>query len=351
MAVKAKPLFATLLVFFLLSASCGNGPSRNEIVIRSEDIPPNYPPDSLRQEFDVSLEDILAAADDPSTMQELCEKAEEVAAASTPAVWHVLVMELNGSLVSSLQRAEVDDPEVMAAHCTRCMWWNVDPWSDLIAGDTLWLLYSDSPPGRENKVVAMRYHPVAGSTAQAFSVYSHHKQGDSFPSYFYPDGREVPKMMNSMPIRCFEEITGVFGEPRGGHVHRGVDFKAPEGTPVITTRGGTVERTDWNMEYNGRCVEIDIGGGYREIFLHLSGLGEGVAPGASLERGDTVGFVGNTGRSYAPHLHYQINDSGSGYSIDPYLFHGYHRRELVGNELETFRAFRDSCETCFGGEM
>ncbi|MBD3369288.1 peptidoglycan DD-metalloendopeptidase family protein [Candidatus Fermentibacteria bacterium] len=345
-----KLLLAILPCLSTFLSSCGNGPSQNEIVIRAEDIPPNYPPDSLRQEFDVSLEDILATVEDPSSVREAYEQVDSTAPAPVPELWHILVMQLNGSLVSSLERAGVDDPEVVAAHCTRCMWWNLDPWSDLIAGDTLWLLYSDSPPERENRVVALKYRPVAGSNARSFSVYSHHKRGDNFPSFFYPDGREVPKMLNSMPIRSFEEITGIFGEPRGEHVHRGVDFKAPEGTPVITTRGGAVSRTDWNLEYNGRCVEVDIGGGYREIFLHLSDLAQGVTPGSSLERGDTVGYVGNTGRSYAPHLHYQIDDSNSGYSIDPHLFHGYHRRSLEGSDLEAFRAFRDSCESCFGGE-
>lgn len=261
---------------------------------------------------------------------------------------HLLAFEVRGSLYASLEAVGCEAPDVVAAHLVRCLWWRMDPWRDMCAGDSIIVLYADSSQGLENRTVALRYIPIPGSAVGAFSIYLFRKTGDNFPSYYYGDGTEVAELLNILPLSTFEEITGIYGEPRGDHTHSGMDFKAPEGTPVRTARGGQVERVDWNYEYNGHCVEIDMGSGYSEIFLHLSTIAPGIAPGASLAAGALVGEVGNTGRSYAAHLHYQINDE-NGYPIDPLLFYGSHRRSLDGGDLSAFRAFRDGCEEMMRG--
>ena len=272
--------------------------------------------------------------------------------------WSTVAVEVRSSLYTSLAHVLRSDSlgsnvtaEVLGAHCSRCMWWDMEPWDDLIAGDSLYVVYADSLQGDfENRVVALRYVPVAGSENRPFSVYRYRRTGDNYPSYWYPDGTEVPALLDAMPISTFEEITGVYGEPRSGHSHAGVDFKAPVGTPVRTTSGGTVARTDWNTDYNGHCVEVDIGGGYSQVFIHLDRLAAGVSVGASLEPGGPVGYVGNTGRSYAPHLHYQINDLSSGYPVDPYIFHGCHRRSLAEGDMDGFAELRDRCDRMMDGD-
>jgi murein DD-endopeptidase MepM/ murein hydrolase activator NlpD len=150
------------------------------------------------------------------------------------------------------------------------------------------------------------------------------------------------RLLDRIPVPTFEEVTGIYGEPREGHTHAGVDFKAPEGTPVRTVMGGTVTRINWNTAYNGYCVEIDMGN-YSEIFLHLQLVSPGVVPGITVGPGDRIGAVGNTGRSYSPHLHYQINDS-DGNAIDPYLYYGSHNRWLGGTDQEEYRLFRERCD-------
>jgi hypothetical protein len=271
--------------------------------------------------------------------------------------WRTVALEIRGSLYMSLSHCLQSDSlspgigaEALGAHCSRCMWWDLKPWDDLIAGDSLYVVYTDSlPDGFENRVVALRYVPVDGSANSPFSVYRYRRTGDNYPSYWYADGTEVPALLEEMPLSTFEEITGVFGEPRSGHTHAGVDFKAPVGTPVRSSAGGTVSRADWNTDYNGHCVEVDIGGGYSQVFIHLDGLAEGIGPGATVPPGGTVGYVGNTGRSYAPHLHYQINDLSSGYPVDPYIFHGCHRRSLTPEDMEGFEALRGRCDRMMGG--
>ncbi|MBD3278633.1 MAG: peptidoglycan DD-metalloendopeptidase family protein [Candidatus Aegiribacteria sp.] len=342
-----------ITVFVVLLASCGNEPEEGEIVIRISDLSIEDAPDSSSLvEADtaatsaavdtaaVAVADSAAAAMEPDSSA-VADSSLRDSIAVPRCEWDRLAFEINGSIYSSLDGL-VDNPDILGAHIVRCMWWNTNPWRGMNAGDSLYVLLGET--GRENRVVALRYVPREGTVNDPFSVYSYRMTGDNFPSHYYADGTEAMKLLNYMPINTFEEMTGPYGEPRNDHLHSGVDYKAPRGTPVRTCRGGRVTRVNWNHDYNGNCVEIDIGGGYREIFLHLDSISQGIAPGTVLEKGDTVGCVGNTGRtSTAPHLHYQINDE-RGNSMDPYLFYSSHRRKLGEGEMDSFRSFRDSCE-------
>ena len=86
--------------------------------------------------------------------------------------------------------------------------------------------------------------------------------------------------------------------------HYGMDFTAPRGTPVYATGPGKVTRADANASGFGKHIRIDHGFGYESLYAHLSKYN--VRKGQRIKRGDLIGFVGNTGRSQAPHLHYEI---------------------------------------------
>jgi murein DD-endopeptidase MepM/ murein hydrolase activator NlpD len=87
-------------------------------------------------------------------------------------------------------------------------------------------------------------------------------------------------------------------------MHFGMDFTAPKGTPVYATGDGTVTRADSNSAGYGNHIRIDHGFGYVSLYGHLSKYN--VTAGRRVKRGDLIGFVGSTGRSEAPHLHYEI---------------------------------------------
>ncbi|WP_350290069.1 M23 family metallopeptidase [uncultured Croceitalea sp.] len=87
-------------------------------------------------------------------------------------------------------------------------------------------------------------------------------------------------------------------------MHRGMDFTAPRGTPVFATGNGKITRADNNSSGFGKHIRIDHGHGYLTIYAHLSKYN--VTKGQKVKRGDLIGFVGNTGRSEAPHLHYEV---------------------------------------------
>jgi len=328
-----------LLVAVSFLTSCGGEPEEGEIVILAKDI---IPGDSILIIDTLSFADtaVISGLDSlPRPDSSITPVPVEPYSIVCP--WERIALQINGSIYASL-RDMVDSPDILGAHIVRCMWWDSDPWNGMNAGDSIYILTGET--GRENQIIALRYVPRDGTSNAPFSVYSFRMTGDNYPSHYYSDGTEVMKLLNYMPITTFEEMTGPYGEPRGNHDHTGVDYKAPDGTPVRTCRGGSVIRLNWNPDYNGNCIEIGIGSGYSEIFLHLQGVAEGIRVGSSLLKGDIVGYVGNTGvTSTASHIHYQINDE-NGNPIDPYLFYSSYRRHLPPEDMTVFSTLRDNCD-------
>lgn len=107
--------------------------------------------------------------------------------------------------------------------------------------------------------------------------------------------------------------------PFGGfssEFHSGVDLKGPVGDPIYATGDGTVNRCDWYNGY-GNAVVIDHKSGYQSLFGHLSRVN--VVQGQQVKAGDVIGFLGSTGRSTGPHLHYEIRKDGNDISPEPFL--------------------------------
>lgn len=100
-----------------------------------------------------------------------------------------------------------------------------------------------------------------------------------------------------------------------GEFHPGVDFKGPYGAPVTATGDGIVERNDWYGGY-GNAVVIGHESGFSSLYGHLSRVN--VQEGQTVKAGDVIGFIGSTGRSTGPHVHYEIRKNGS--DIDPLPF-------------------------------
>jgi murein DD-endopeptidase MepM/ murein hydrolase activator NlpD len=99
--------------------------------------------------------------------------------------------------------------------------------------------------------------------------------------------------------------------------HWGMDFSSPVGTPVYASGDGVVERADQDAAGYGKHITINHGFGYVSLYAHLSKYN--VRKGQKIRRGDLIGFVGNTGRSQGPHLHYEISKNGT--KINPINFY------------------------------
>jgi murein DD-endopeptidase MepM/ murein hydrolase activator NlpD len=99
--------------------------------------------------------------------------------------------------------------------------------------------------------------------------------------------------------------------------HYGMDFTAPRGTPIFASGDGVIIRADQRSSGYGKHIRIDHGFGYISLYAHLSKYN--VRKRQKVKRGDLIGFVGNTGRSQAPHLHYEISKNGR--KINPINFY------------------------------
>jgi murein DD-endopeptidase MepM/ murein hydrolase activator NlpD len=91
-------------------------------------------------------------------------------------------------------------------------------------------------------------------------------------------------------------------------MHTGIDFSAPVGTPIYATGDGVVEHLKNKMTGYGKVMMINHGFGYESLYAHMSKIF--VKPGEKVKRGQIIGYVGNTGRSTGPHLHYEIRKNG-----------------------------------------
>ncbi|WP_010522759.1 M23 family metallopeptidase [Aquimarina agarivorans] len=100
-------------------------------------------------------------------------------------------------------------------------------------------------------------------------------------------------------------------------MHRGMDFSSPRGTPIFATGDGVVTRADSRSSGYGNHIRIEHGYGYKTLYAHLYKYN--VKKGQKVKRGDVIGFVGSTGRSQAPHLHYEVFKDGK--RINPINFY------------------------------
>jgi murein DD-endopeptidase MepM/ murein hydrolase activator NlpD len=101
-------------------------------------------------------------------------------------------------------------------------------------------------------------------------------------------------------------------------MHTGIDFAASIGTPIYATADGVVDQLEISFSGYGKMIEIDHGFGYRTRYAHMHGFA--VKKGQKVKRGDLIGYVGNTGLSTAPHLHYEVFVNGAHVNPVHYFF-------------------------------
>ena len=116
-------------------------------------------------------------------------------------------------------------------------------------------------------------------------------------------------------------------------MHEGIDFAASAGTPITATSDGTVSRAGWAGGY-GRQVRIDHGGGMVTSYSHMSGFA--VAPGGHVRAGQVIGYVGSSGLSTGPHLHYEVFRNGV--PVNPAVVRFGRKPPLAGRELARFQS-------------
>ena len=132
--------------------------------------------------------------------------------------------------------------------------------------------------------------------------------------YYDPDGNSMVRQFLKAPLR-YSRITSGFAYGRfhpviGKNVpHLAIDYAAPRGTPILATADGSVTMSRYNGGF-GNFIDIKLNGIYATQYAHLSAYAKGIRPGVRVAQGDVIGYVGSTGWSTGPHLHYQIKKYG-----------------------------------------
>ena len=131
--------------------------------------------------------------------------------------------------------------------------------------------------------------------------------------HYDKNGKSVKKALMKTPING-ARLSSPFGmrkHPIDGYnkMHRGTDFAAPMGTPIMASGDGVVKKAGW-CGGGGNCIKIKHNTTYQTVYAHMSKFARGIKPGVRVKQGQTIGFVGSTGKSTGPHLHYEVIVNG-----------------------------------------
>ena len=148
-------------------------------------------------------------------------------------------------------------------------------------------------------------------SGQDNALYYFDKEGSE--GHYDKNGKSVKKALMKTPING-AKLSSPFGmrkHPIDGYnkMHRGTDFAAPTGTPIMASGDGVVKKAGW-CGGGGNCVKIRHNSTYQTIYAHMSKFARGIKSGVRVKQGQTIGYVGSTGKSTGPHLHYEVIVNG-----------------------------------------
>jgi murein DD-endopeptidase len=241
-----------------------------------------------------------------------------------------LRVEVNGPLETAVvgEVGPTLGPRLVQVLVRTLVWWLSVP-GDLVRGDLLEALYEERP-GQDPLVHAVRYQ--SQKKDQRHRAYRFKPAGAPGPHFYSPDGDELELRFTHPPLADYEQVTSLVHDGRG---HKGVDFKTPVGTPVLAPFEARVARKNWHFKGNGNSLDLrEVGGrGVTALFLHLAEP-PSVAVGAHVARGQVVARSGNTGRSSAPHLHFQVMQGQK--VLDPFTALPAQRHKLPAGDKARF---------------
>lgn len=220
-----------------------------------------------------------------------------------------------GKIRSSLYKAAISQnvPLPVLSELIRVYSWDVDFQREIQRGDVFEVAYErfiddDGRVARDGKVIFAKLI----LSGQPKALYRFQLKSGEF-DYFDRDGRSAKRPLLRTPIDG-ARLSSRFGKRRHpilGYTkfHRGVDFAAPTGTPIYSAGDGVVSYRGRKGAY-GKYIRIRHAGRFTTAYGHMSRFKKGVTRGARVTQGQIIGYVGNTGRSTGPHLHYEIHTRG-----------------------------------------
>ena len=263
---------------------------------------------------------------------------------------HIEATRAVGTINSTLFAAAEEQhlPAEQLAAFVKMFSYDVDFQRDLQKGDRFEVMY-DHEITQDGQLVRngfIRYASLTvGGTPMKLYAF---RADDGGVDYYNEKGEGVRKALLRTPVNG-ATLTSAFGmrkHPILGYsiMHRGSDFGAPVGTPIMAAGDGTVEKRELSSTY-GNYIRIRHGNGYATAYAHMSRFGAGMANGKRVRQGDIIGYVGATGRVTGPHLHFEVLRDGQ--QVNPITVKFPSSVKLDGSLFARFRSERSAADQQF----
>ncbi|OYD16645.1 hypothetical protein CH330_02255 [candidate division WOR-3 bacterium JGI_Cruoil_03_51_56] len=253
---------------------------------------------------------------------------------------------IKGGIKTCLYKAMLDlgEKPTLTANFADIFAWEIDFFSETHKNDSFTILVNkksaDSSFVGYGPILAARYQGKVGNF-WGFRF----TDPDGHTDYYNAEGQSLRKTFLKSPLH-FSRITSYFGMRYHPirHIrckHHGIDYAAPIGTPVSCVADGRVTIAGWKGGY-GKLVEVSHANGFKTRYGHLSRFGKGIKTRVHVNQGQVIGYVGSTGLSTGPHLHYEVRKFGT--PINPLRMNAPRAEPVKKAYLEQFRAVRDSLQ-------
>ena len=168
-------------------------------------------------------------------------------------------------------------------------------------------------------------------------------------SFYNAKGQTSAKMLMKRPLKARPRLSSPFGKRRHPILqyeifHKGVDLAVPKNTPVMAAADGVIEVLGRKGSY-GKYIRLGHKNGYQTAYAHLNGYRQDLKVGSHVKRGEVIAYVGTTGRSTGPHLHFEVIKNGS--VVNPLGDNKIASTQLSGLELEKFQSWAESIHPDF----
>ena len=251
-------------------------------------------------------------------------------------------VKIDKSIYESLKQVEVPDNIIM--EFVQLFSFDIDFQRDIRNGNSLKIMFDQYYDKYDNVVkTGSIYFAEINLLSSSYELYRFKSQ--DMVEYFNADGKSATKALMKTPINGARLSSG-FGmrkHPILGYnkKHQGVDFAAPTGTPIMAAGTGHIEFVG-NNGGAGKYIRIKHLNGYKTSYSHLSKYASGIKKNVRVTQGQTIGYVGNTGLSTGPHLHYEVIYNGE--RINPMKMKLPSGKKLEGENLKNFLLFKEKTD-------
>lgn len=234
-----------------------------------------------------------------------------------------------------------DLPRPLIDELVRIFSYDLDFQQRVRGGDNLEVIFTEDDEGERGEILSASL-TIGGETRR---VFRYQAPEDGLIEYFDEEGKSLKKFLLRKPIADAEMRSG-FGmryHPimRYSKMHTGVDWANRIGTPILAAGNGTVLEAGWSSGY-GKHTVIQHANGYVTTYSHQSNFAKGIEPGAKVRQGQVIGYLGSTGLSTGPHLHYEVKVNGN--FVNPMKIRVPRGRELQGATLAEYKRQRDEIQ-------